>query len=106
MDDIDSVVEKRTDSRNPYSGHIFFATKSGILEGELKNFSKHGIFIKTYEMLSLGEFITVALPYENDKQRKYQGQIIWRNHEGYGIELVRKRNGTNFRLLKIEAKSR
>jgi Tfp pilus assembly protein PilZ len=106
MEDNDNIVEKRTDSRNPYSGHIFFATKSGLLEGVLKNFSKHGLFILTHEMLSLGEFITVALPYVNDKQRKYQGQVIWRNHEGYGIELVRKRNGTNFQLLKIEAKSR
>lgn len=106
MNDIDNVVEKRTDSRNPYSGHIFFATKSGLLEGELKNFSKHGLFIKTHEILSLGEFITVALPYVNDKLSKYQGQIIWRNHEGYGIELVRKRNGISFQLLKIEAKSR
>jgi hypothetical protein len=57
-------------------------------------------------MLILGEFITVALPYLDDKQSKVQGQILWQNHEGYGVELTKKRNGKNFKLLKIEARSR
>ena len=97
-------IERRIDSRNPYTGHIFFATKHQLCEGELKNFSQHGLFIKTFEILALGQFITVALPYKDAKQDKLQGQILWRNHEGYGVELVRKRNGTNSKLLKLEAK--
>ena len=104
MDIKEKVIEKRLDSRNPYSGHIFFATNSQLFEGELKNFSKHGLYIKTYEILNLGEFITVALPYVDDKKIKVQ--VIWQNHEGYGVEMVRKRNGNNLQLLKIEAKSR
>jgi len=98
--------ERRIDSRKAYSGHVFFATKSQLFEGFLKNFSQHGLFIKTHEMLILGEFITVALPYLDDKQSKVQGQILWQNHEGYGVELTKKRNGKNFKLLKIEARSR
>lgn len=98
-------IERRIDSRNPYSGHIFFATKHQLFEGELKNFSPYGLFIKTYAILALGEFITVALPYKEVKQGKLQGQILWRNHEGYGVELVRERKDTNFKLLKLEAKS-
>ena len=99
-------IDRRTDLRNPYTGHIFFATKRQLFEGELKNFSRHGLFIKTFEILALGEFITIALPYKDARQDKLQGQILWRNHEGYGVELVRKRNGTNIKLLKLEARSR
>jgi hypothetical protein len=98
-------IERRSDSRSPYSGHIFFATKHQLFEGELKNFSPYGLFIKTFAILALGEFITVALPYKDVKLGKLQGQILWRNHEGYGVELVRERKGTNFKLLKLEAKS-
>ena len=98
------VVEKRTAIRIPYSGHIFFTTKSGLYEGEIKNYSKTGLFIKTQEDLALGDFITVALPYIEGKQIKFQAQILWRNTEGYGVELVRKRNDNNIQLNKIEAK--
>ena len=99
-------IERRIDSRNPYSGFVFFATNSHFFEGELLNFSRHGLFIKTYEVLGLGEFITVALPYVKEKQRKVRGQILWRNHEGYGIELVKRRNDNNFQFLKLKAKLR
>jgi len=100
------VFDKRIDPRVPYSGHIFFTTKSGFFEGELKNYSKHGLFIKTEEALTLGEIITVALPYVENKQIKFQAQILWRNNEGYGLELLRKRNDTSLQFRKIEAKSR
>ena len=99
-------AEKRAAPRIPYSGHIFFTTKSGLCEGEIKNYSKNGLFIKTQEDLTLGDFINVALPYVEDKQIKFQAQILWRNTEGYGIELVRKRNGDNLKLLKFEMRSR
>lgn len=99
-------VKNRIDPRAPYSGHIFFSTKSGFFEGELKNYSKNGLFIKTNEDLTLGEFITVALPYVDDEHIKLQGQIKWRNKEGYGVELIRKRSNTSSQVRKIEAKLR
>lgn len=104
MENNKKIIEKRNDARILYSGHIFFTTKGGLYEGELKNYSKNGLFIKTHENLTLGEFITVALPYVEDKQIKFQAQILWRNTEGYGVELVRKRNSNSLRLRKIEAK--
>ena len=100
------VLDKRIDPRTPYSGHIFITTKSGFFEGELTNYSKHGLFIKTQEDLTLGEIITVALPYVENNQIKFQAQILWRNNKGYGLELLRKRNDTSLQLRKIEAKSR
>jgi PilZ domain len=100
------AFDKRNEPRIPYSGHIFFAAKSGFFEGELTNYSKHGLFIRTKEDLTLGEIITVALPYVENKQVKFQAQILWRNNEGYGLELLRKRDDTSLQFRKIEAKSR
>jgi hypothetical protein len=99
-------VNKRIDPRIPYSGNIFFSTSNGFFEGELTNYSRYGLFIKTQENLTLGEIITVALPYVENKQIKFQAQILRGNNEGYGLELLRKRDDTNPQLRKIEAKSR
>ena len=98
--------EQRIHTRHLYSGDIYFATKSQLFKGVLKNYSRHGLFIKTPEILTLGEFITVALPYGDDKDGKVLGQILWKNIEGYGVGLVRKRNGNNFKLIKLEMRSR
>ena len=106
MDNTNEGLKKRIEERIPYSGHIFFSGKSGFFEGELKNYSKSGLFIETQANLTSGELITVALPYVEDKQIKFQGQIVWRNSEGYGVELVKKRSDTNLQVLKIDAKSR
>jgi len=48
----------------------------------------------------------VALPYVDDEHIKLQGQIKWRNKEGYGVELIRKRSNTSSQVRKIEAKLR
>jgi hypothetical protein len=98
-------VERRIDARYAYSGDIFFATKDRFFEGELINYSEQGLFIKTCESLTLGAFITVALPSVCGQRSKVQAQILWRNHEGYGVELVKERNGKNTKLLRLEARS-
>ena len=48
--------------RIPYSGHILCSTKSGLFEGELKNHSKYGLFIKTHEDLILKALLE-EIPY-------------------------------------------
>ena len=92
--------EKRTDARQQYSGHIFFATKNGFYEGRLKNFSRYGLFIETKASVAVGEIITVALPYLGGTNTKRKGQIIWSEEGGYGIELFRKRHSTYLKLIK------
>ena len=86
-------IEKRIEPRTPYSGQIFFSTKNGFYEGQLKNYSQHGLFIETGISLPVGEIITVALPYLDVTADKYKGQIMWSNKNGFGVELFRKRNG-------------
>ena len=84
--------DKRIKGRKPYSGHIFFAAKNGFNEGRLENYSPSGLFVRTKATLSIGEIVTIALPYLKTKQAKFQGQVLWRNHEGVGIELFKKRS--------------
>ena len=82
--------EKRSYKRVNYTGHILISTKNGFFQGELKNYSTSGLFIKTDEDLTLGDLITVAPPYMEDDQIKMQAKVLWRNSEGYGVEFVEK----------------
>ena len=92
--------DQRVEPRIVYSGHILFTAKSGLCEGRLKNYSTFGLFIETTACLSIGEIITIALPHLKGKNIKCKDQILWRNGEGCGIELFRKRSKVKFRTLK------
>ena len=92
-------VEKRIEPRKPYSGPIFFVTKDGLYEGRLKNYSRHGLFIATRVLLPVGELLEIALPYLDVNAAKCKGQILWRSKDGFGVELFRRRNNTNLRLV-------
>jgi hypothetical protein len=85
-------VEKRSEPRETYTGSIFFASKEGFHEGRLKNYSQNGLFIAIRNPLPVGELLTVALPYLDNKSEKRKGQIMWRCKEGFGVELFRERN--------------
>jgi hypothetical protein len=80
--------ERRQHPRHPYSRYIFFATRKRFFEGELQNYSHNGLFIKSQAFLPVGERITVALPYSEDKNDKRKAKIIWSNEQGFGAELV------------------
>ena len=95
-----SNMGKRINERRPYSGEIFFVSKDGFNEGRLKNYSKSGLFIITEVHLLVGDIITVAIPYANDKRIKCKGQIMRRDRDGFGIDLFRKRSAANLRIIK------
>ena len=93
-------LDKRTNERRPYSGHILIVTKDGFNEGRLKDYSRSGLFIITKAHLSLGEIITITIPYANDKQIKCKGQIMRQDRDGFGIDLFRNRNAVNLKIIK------
>lgn len=97
-------IDKRIESRKPYSGQIFFSTKNGFFEGKLKNYSRHGLFIETGISPPVGEMITVALPYLDVLADKCKGQIMWSNKDGFGVELFRKRDGAAQMYIRSELK--
>ena len=92
--------DKRNKARKNYSGHILFTTKNGFFEGRLINYSNDGLYIETKASLSVGDIITIALPYVQGKQTKCRGQIMRCDKKGFGIELFKKRQLTNLRVIK------
>ena len=94
------TFEKRNHPRTAYAGPIFFATKDRLYEGELKNFSRFGLGIRTSEPPPIDEIITVALPFSDSRQGKFMGQIVWSGNGQFGVELFKKRTGPQLRVIK------
>ena len=102
---IDKHIELRIAKRHACSELIFFATRSRLYEGQLKDYSRNGLFIKTKEVLPIGEVITVMDPHPAGVSQKRKGQILWRNNEGFGIELYRRRYETEPKVIRFEQRS-
>ena len=81
--------EKRDDPRIEYSGNIFFISKDVFYEGDLINYSEHGLFIRTSYILPVGSIVTLALPYL-DGHVKRRGQVVRANRKGFGVELFKE----------------
>ena len=84
-----SDIDRRQNERYAYVRYVFFATRKQFFQGELRDFSQHGLFIKSTARLTVGDIITVALPYSNNRNEKHRGEIVWRNKDGFGVELYR-----------------
>ena len=102
---IDQNIERRIEKRHACSEDIFFATQSRLYEGQLKDYGRNGLFIKTKEALPLGEMITVVDPNPDGGNKKRKGQILWRNKEGFGVELYRYRNEREHNVIRFEKRS-
>ena len=96
--------ERRVEKRHACSEGIFFVTQNQFYEGQLKNYSRNGLFIKTKEELQVGHTITVVDPHPDGENKKRQGQILWKNKQGVGIELFRPRNDRESKILRFEQK--
>ncbi len=99
---INENIELRIEKRHACSEAIFFATQSRLYEGQLKDYSRNGLFIKTREILAVGEMITVVDPHPDGENKKRKGQNLWRNMEGFGVELYRCRNEWEHKVIRFE----
>jgi hypothetical protein len=102
---IDNNIDRRIEKRHACSEEIFFATQSRLYEGQLKDYGRNGLFIKTKEVLAVGEMITVVDPHPDGENKKRKGQILWRNKEGFGVELYRYRNDREHKVIRFEKRS-
>ena len=82
--------ELRKDPRKHFKGSIFYATEHQLYEGEVKNYSASGIFVKTRGKFFVGQTLNLALPYSKAKNTKRLGEVIWQDREGVGVELKSK----------------
>jgi len=94
-------IERRIDKRNACSEEIFFATRTRLYEGQLKDYGRNGLFIKTKEVLPVGQIITVIDPHPDGENQKRKGQILWRNKEGFGVELYKNRNQRENKVIRF-----
>ncbi len=84
-----SDIDRRQNERHAYVRYVFFATPKQFFQGELRDFSKHGLYIKSNARLAVGDIITVALPFSKNGNEKRKGEIVWKNKVGFGVELFR-----------------
>ena len=97
--------ERRIEKRHACSEPIFFATRSRLYEGLLKDYGRNGLFIKSKKILSVGEMITVVDPHPDGENKKRKGQILWRNKEGFGVELYKHRNEREHKVIRFKKRS-
>jgi Tfp pilus assembly protein PilZ len=61
-----------------------------IFQGEIKNISSGGIFLKTNHPVSIGQRLHLAIPVrKKGKILKCSGKIVWSDQRGVGVEFQR-----------------
>ena len=50
-------IDRRRNNRYAYARYVFFATSKQFFQGELKDYSQHGLFIKSAARLAVGDII-------------------------------------------------
>jgi Tfp pilus assembly protein PilZ len=79
----------RKNPRKSCSLPIKYVTKNQILQGEIKNISLGGIFLKTPQDIPLGQRLSLAIPVrKKGKIIKRTGKIVWKSDGGVGIEFL------------------
>ncbi len=75
--------------RKPCSIPIKYITKNDISQGEIKNISLGGIFLKTTDNVVVGQRLNLAIPVrKKGKIVKRAGKIVWSDQTGVGIEFL------------------
>jgi Tfp pilus assembly protein PilZ len=84
-------IDSRKHPRKPYSKSVLYAANDQILEGTSQNISLSGIFIKAKDKLSVGQTVILSLPSKAKKRLKIRGEVVWSNHEGFGVKFLKKK---------------
>ncbi|MGV7225109.1 MAG: PilZ domain-containing protein [Nitrospinales bacterium] len=86
--DVKNAKNLRKHPRKSYKQSTMFSTRKGIFEGSTKDISASGVFIMSKKAFEVGEILTLALQYNDGKNLKIKGQIVWTNEEGFGIKFL------------------
>jgi len=95
-------IERRIEKRHGSSKEILFATRTRLYEGQLRDYGRNGLFIKSKNILPVGETITVVDPHPDGGNIKRKGQILWTNKEGFGVELYRPRCDKENKVIRLD----
>jgi Tfp pilus assembly protein PilZ len=89
--DADAGSDLRKHSRKDCTIPVRYAATDKIYQGEIKNISYGGIFLKTSHPVSIGQRLHLAIPVrKKGKVFKCSGKIVWSNPTGVGVEFQRK----------------
>ena len=84
-------VSDRDDKRKSYSSIVSFTAKDRTYKGASKDLSSGGMFIETNESFSVGEIITVTIPFADKKRNiKVPAEIMRIIDEGIGVKFIKK----------------
>jgi hypothetical protein len=84
-------VSDRDDPRKSYSSMVSFTAKDRTYKGASKDLSSGGMFIETNESFSVGEIITVTIPFADKKRNiKVPAEIMRITDEGIGVKFIKK----------------
>ena len=84
-------IEERKYPRKHSSKSMHYAANNQILKGTSQNISFSGILIKTKNKLSVGQTIILSLPSKTQNSLQIRGEVVWSDHEGFGVKFVRKK---------------
>ena len=82
-----SDKDDRRHQRIPSFKPVKYFGKKGMYDGIIKNICRSGAFIKTEHDFSIGQKLTLALPFiKKDQNAMVKGEVIWINGEGFGVK--------------------
>jgi len=80
----------RKHPRKPFSRNVNYTANKKFYEGLVKDISRGGMFIKSGEKFSVGQELTLAIPYANRlKSLKLRGEVVRTEKEGFGVKFKR-----------------
>ena len=75
----------------PIPGAIKITDQSGSYKGVIKDISASGVFFATEDTFEEGQVLTFCLPLKNGQEAQIDGQIVWGDHEGFGVVFLDKK---------------
>jgi Tfp pilus assembly protein PilZ len=84
-------IDTRKHSRKKYTKSVLYVADNQILEGRSQNISLSGIFLTTKAKLKVGQTMILSLPSKTKEGLKIKGEVVWSNHDGYGVKFLKKK---------------
>ncbi len=84
--------ERREKERVPCSEPSFISMDGSLCEVEIKDIGGLGVFIKSEMEVSVGQTVTIAVPYSENGMTKHRGKIAWKKPGGFGVQFCFNEN--------------
>lgn len=79
---------RRKYERKPYDAYILFSFKGHVFQGDLKDISVGGAFIRSLHTrhLEKEDLVTISIPFtDGSKHVKRTGRVLWKTRTGFAI---------------------